>query len=334
MAAQENVTGEIEAAYEADGSETDSLFSEANSSTQSITSSIYDHERTHGRTFHAYHAGKYWMPNDEPEQERIDLTYHAVRLALQDKLFYAPVKNPLAILDVGTGTGIWCMDVADTYPAAHVIGIDLSPIQPNYVPTNLEFEIADADEDWTFSQKFDLIYTRLLNDYTLKDWPHFYREAFKSLRPGGWVEGHEFSYIRQSDDDSLPADSCIAEWERKWTEGINRAGLPGPCDPTVMTRQMMEAGFVNITVLNLKWPVGPWPKDPKLKECGLFTMAMLIEHWYGLSVKVFTQSLGWTNEELEILLAECRYELRKKSIHGYWPLYVVYGQKPRNSMED
>src|SRR4051795_1295425 len=74
--------------------------------------------------------------------------YHSLRLLLNDKLFLAPLENPTAILDVGTGTGIWAMDFADDYPGAQVVGIDLSPIQPNYVPPNLQFEIFDLEEPW------------------------------------------------------------------------------------------------------------------------------------------------------------------------------------------
>ena len=55
------------------------------------------------------------------------------------------------------------MDVADDHPAARVIGIDLSPIQPTAVPPNLEFQIMDADEEWDFNERFDLIHTRLMN---------------------------------------------------------------------------------------------------------------------------------------------------------------------------
>jgi hypothetical protein len=36
----------------------------------------------------------------------LDLTYHAWRLMFDDKSFFAPVKNPQAILDIGTGTGM------------------------------------------------------------------------------------------------------------------------------------------------------------------------------------------------------------------------------------
>ena len=40
------------------------------------------------------------------------------------------------IVDVGTGTGIWAMDFADAHPESQVLGIDLSPIQPRFVPPN------------------------------------------------------------------------------------------------------------------------------------------------------------------------------------------------------
>ena len=36
---------------------------------------------------------------------RLDLQYHAIRLVMNDRLFFAPVKNPHRILDCGTGTG-------------------------------------------------------------------------------------------------------------------------------------------------------------------------------------------------------------------------------------
>jgi hypothetical protein len=86
-------------------------FEDSGSSTQSVTSSIYDYERSHGRTYHAYHGGKYWLPNDDSEQDRMDIMYHAVRLTIGDAIFHAPLVNPTMVLDVGTGTGIWAMDI-------------------------------------------------------------------------------------------------------------------------------------------------------------------------------------------------------------------------------
>lgn len=140
------------------------------------------------------------------------------------------------------------------------------------------------------------------------------------LKPGGWVECQEFSYKRQTDDNTLPADSCITEWENLWTEGINKIGLRGSCDPDLVVQQMHDAGFVNIRRLNFKMPIGPWPRDKMLREAGMFGYVNLMDGFHGLSVKIFTQLLGWQIEELEVLLARCRQELRRKDIHGYWPM--------------
>jgi hypothetical protein len=53
----------------------DSGYDEELISTASITTSIYQHEKENGRSYHAFHAGKYVMPNDDGEQDRMDSQY-------------------------------------------------------------------------------------------------------------------------------------------------------------------------------------------------------------------------------------------------------------------
>ena len=94
-----------------------------------------------------YRDGRYLLPNDEAEQDRLDLNHHIFRLIIGGKLFRAPVgSDPHRILDFGTGTGIWAIDVADEFPSALVIGTDLSPIQPTTVPPNCRFYVDDFEE--------------------------------------------------------------------------------------------------------------------------------------------------------------------------------------------
>ena len=176
---------EVEARDSADAMSDDSGYDEGYLSTESVASSIFEYEQENGRTYHAFRRGKYVMPNDESEQERMDITYHSIRLTMQERHFIAPIQSPRMVLDIGTGTGIWAIDMADDYPHAQVVGTDLSPIQPTAVPPNLEFQIADADETWTFNQQFDFVHSRLINGFSVKSWRFFYQQAFKVLQPGG-----------------------------------------------------------------------------------------------------------------------------------------------------
>ena len=58
--------------------------------------------------------------------------------------------------------GRWAIEVADDYPRAQVIGIDLSPMQPQEVPENCEFIIGDLTETLEdFDEgSFDLVHSR------------------------------------------------------------------------------------------------------------------------------------------------------------------------------
>lgn len=84
----------------------DSGYDEGYLSTQSVASSIYQYEEENGRTYHAFRRGKYVIPNDDREQQRMDIHYHSIRLTLEEKHYIAPISQPRMILDVGTGTGI------------------------------------------------------------------------------------------------------------------------------------------------------------------------------------------------------------------------------------
>lgn len=128
---------EVDSSTSSDDNES-TFDSELGSTTStSIMSSIRDYEYANGRRYHAYKKGAYLLPNDETEQDRLDLLHHVFLLALNGQLFTSPLHNPQRILDVGTGTGTWAIDVADGYPSSQVIGIDLSPIQPGWVPPNV-----------------------------------------------------------------------------------------------------------------------------------------------------------------------------------------------------
>lgn len=78
--------------------------------------------------------------------------------------------------------------MADEYPSAEVIGVDISPIQPSWVPPNLKFQIDDVQLDWTFDEDtFDFIHVRYMHG-AIDDWGKLYRQMFHCLKPGGWFQ--------------------------------------------------------------------------------------------------------------------------------------------------
>jgi Methyltransferase domain len=148
--------------------------------TESLRSCVLDFPFENGRRYHNYKKGNYFAPNDEQEQMRMDRQSIAMFLASGQKLFYAPIEKLQYVLDLGTGTGLWTMNMGQAYPGASTIGVDLSPIQPEWVFSNVKFEIDDVEEEWTWLENhFDLIYSSLMLSGSIANAPRYMQQAFR-----------------------------------------------------------------------------------------------------------------------------------------------------------
>lgn len=96
----------------------DSAFGDVESETASLTSSIMKGRIENGRRYHAYQDGIYMFPDDEQEQDRLDIKYASLQNVFNDRIVFAPVEDPQQILDIGTGTGIWAIDAGEQFPGA------------------------------------------------------------------------------------------------------------------------------------------------------------------------------------------------------------------------
>ncbi|KAF4955598.1 hypothetical protein FGADI_4433 [Fusarium gaditjirri] len=302
---------------------------DAASSTASINSSIMAYRTENGRTYHAFRESiNYVLPNDSSEQERLDLQHHLFALTLGGKLYLSPIDDkPLSrALDAGTGTGVWAIDFADAHPETEVIGIDLSPIQPNFLPTNLQFQVDDLEDEWTFSYDFDFIFARMMTG-SIGDFPKFFTQSFNALSPGGWVECQDITFPAQCDDGTLKKDSYIDQWSSLMIEATNKFGRTAE-SAKFYKQQMIDAGFVNVTEVVYKWPTNRWPADSYYKDLGFWCDHNIAGELSGISMVLFTRGLGWSPEEVEVFLAKVRTDMRDRRIHAWWPVHVVYGQKP------
>jgi SAM-dependent methyltransferase len=303
--------------------------SDVGSESTTLASSIFRYRVENGRTYHAYKDGVYLIPNDEREAERLDLQHHLCILTQGHKLFLCPAgkDKPLnRVLDCGTGTGIWALDFADEHPEAAVVGVDLSPIQSGYVPSNVNFFVDDLEAEWTFKTPFDFIYMRMLT-MSIYDWPKLMRQAFDNLNPGGWIELLDPVYPMLSDDGTLKPDSALFKWSDLCNRATTEQGS-GLDSAKKYKQQLQNAGFVGVTEKLFKFPSNTWPRDPKYKEIGAWSLENGLGCTEALSLAPYTRVLGWKADEVHAFLVDVRKDMRNRNIHAYWNVHVVYGQKP------
>jgi hypothetical protein len=77
-------------------------------------------------------------------------------------------------------------------------------------------------------------------------------------------------------------------------------------------------------------PVGPWAKDRKLKEIGVYQREHVMLCFESFTPGLLGRVLGWSEEEYQILIAEANRELRDPKIHLYTLSRFIYGRKPRS----
>ncbi|KAL8961085.1 MAG: hypothetical protein Q9193_002305 [Seirophora villosa] len=278
-----------------DQSYADSAYDDTSSLNESVTDTLesaYSHYRwENGRRYHIYRDGAYWGPNDETHNDQQDIAHHAWRLALNQSLYLAPIQRPSRILDVGTGTGIWAIEMAETFPDAEVVGTDLSPIQPTWVPPNCVFEVDDVTLEWTFRRdSFDFIHSREMFG-SIADWEEYFRQCYRHLKPGGWVEALERGVKPVSDDGTVGPDHFWTTWGdtvlsvgETWGKGFNAW--------EILKKKMEDAGFVDVVQVPMKWPIGPWMEDQHMKELGMWNALRLDTGLEGYVMRLFTMAGG------------------------------------------
>lgn len=148
-------------------------------------------------------------------------------------------------------------DMADEYPSAKVTGVDLSPIQPLFVPPNCVFEIDDVTLPWTYDPNhFDFIHVRELFG-CIPDWDEFFQQCWRCLKPGGYIEVVEHSVEPIADDDTVPEDHFYRVWGQTVLNSGNMSGKTFNIWAESATR-LRQAGFVDVVERRFQWPMNAY----------------------------------------------------------------------------
>ncbi|KAJ4293537.1 hypothetical protein N0V90_008820 [Kalmusia sp. IMI 367209] len=260
------------------------------------------------------------IPESDKERDRLDLQHALFTISCDGALAFAPIDKPRRVLDIATGTGLWAMEfgnpilsqhhshnhadlsAAEQHPDARVVGTDLSPIQPNYVPVNCSFEIADAEDEWNYSRPFDYIHGRALLT-CFADPRSIIQKAYDNLAPGGYLElqdglfPFQFMDPQPSPEHPLRAfleqvAACGAMIGRPWTNVQH------------YKRWMQELGFEDVEEKRLYWPCGPWAKGEKMKKLGIYFLEDMRHAFEPVGMKMFVKILGWSEERARKWIVE------------------------------
>jgi hypothetical protein len=217
--------------------------------------------------------------------------------------------------------------MADKYPTAEVIGVDIANVQPQWLPPNCAFEIDDVERDWIYRpDSFDFIHGRefLL---AIRDWSKLIKQSYDHLKPGGWLELSSTLPDAGSDDDTIPENSAWVQFTQVFFEIGEIIGASGHA-PKTWKAKMLEQGFEDVHEHIFKVPCNAWPKDQRYKNIGALELANLDRGAEAILIRGMTGVLGKTKEEAQVLFAKARQESRDLRMHGYIRFYCVYGRKP------
>ena len=105
-----------------------------------------------------------------------------------------------------------------------------------------------------------------------------------------------------TDDDTLSSDSHVLKWCRLMNEGSLMGGFKLRITSDEIRAAMKVAGLTDITVIDLKLPIGIWPSAKPLKPCtGVF------KHTTGLPCAHKINDIQYTGESLY-----------PSDFHGHW----------------
>ncbi|KAI9316249.1 S-adenosyl-L-methionine-dependent methyltransferase [Dichotomocladium elegans] len=189
------------------------------------------------------------------EDDRIHLQHWAIKLVFGSN-FDAPVEQTLEdgmnVLDSGCGPATWTFEMAKTFPNSKFYGVDISPRFPSEIkPENCELFVHNIVNELPFDENyFGFIHQRLVTlGIKIVDMPKVLQNLKRILKPGGWIELTEFSYLKM--ENPGPCHQLAFDLSIKM---LTPAGL----DTDLATRLpglLSDAGFVNINTRPIDVPV-------------------------------------------------------------------------------
>jgi hypothetical protein len=139
---------------------------------------------------------------------------------------------------------------------------------------------------------------------------------YRCTVPGGYVELSEHGGELYCDDCSMKPDNGAKILINNFRKAPTKMGRPPP-DIEPWKGMLEKAGFEDVKAVQVKEPIGPWPKDPSQKRIG--AMTLLNDETYAEShcMAPFTRVLGMEVKEGREVIDASHRAVRNKNNHIY-----------------
>jgi SAM-dependent methyltransferase len=295
--------------------------------------------------------GVYLLPCDETEKDRLDVMHTMFLTARSDTLLNAPFEekppsgptgNRSRVLDLGCGTGIWLLAMAERYKNTELLGIDLAGMGPESLLPNVELRFpCDYESPWSLGERsWDIIHLQL-GLGSVANWSMLYHKVLNHLRPGvGWFEQVEIDLTPRCDDGTLN-DGALKVWYEHLVGATSAIGRSIEYDPQT-GQKLRDIGFTDIKEEQLKLPLNGWPLDRKEHRVGLWYHIALSEGHedtggYGveaMSLAPLSRIYRWPVDHVRRLCSDALLQVSDGKVHAYnrlhvWTARAPYPNEPR-----
>ena len=232
------------------------------------------------------------------------------------------LQGAIRVADIGCGTGEITARLAQLYPQAQLVGVDILEPSIEYarrryaeLGSRVQFAQGDAFELKFPDQSFDLVVCRHLTQ-ALPEPEKVLAELYRVARPGGWL------HVLSEDYGMLHMTPGLLDPDRLWHEGAITFAHATGSDARVgrRTAPMMQA--LGLEQLRVDYVVVDTLRVPRE------TFAAIILAWRDGYAQAFGDKTRLMPGEARALFDQVAASILDPASYAVWQVPVIAGRKP------